>query len=91
MPTYTFRCMDCTQLWARDVPMAERNNQSCPGCDSTDVQRPVTGVQGLKIPGAHRTVRRHTPSLNGIDTSQLPTVGRDGRLYSADGKKVLAG
>jgi putative FmdB family regulatory protein len=94
MPTYTFRCSDCTQLWDRNVPSAQRNSQECPSCGSAQVTRPITGTQ-VVIPVEHRatggTRTRRSSTLGNVDTSTLPVVGRDGKLYSADGKKVIQG
>ena len=83
MPAYDFLCSSCRHEWTRRVPIARRDTQLCPRCSrsaSRKLAAPMVMTQSAQVPRV---------SKGGIDTSKLPVVGPDGKLYSADGKKVL--
>lgn len=102
MPTYEFACQACQIRFERRCKMNERQDQRCPICEAPVEQRPTTTQ--VVVPSHHRATNAgasHTadghrisnapPNLSNVDTSTLPFVGQDGKVYSADGTQVIRG
>jgi putative FmdB family regulatory protein len=102
MPTYEFACEPCQIRFERRCKIDERKSQRCPECQASVEQKPtrtqviVSSHHRATNSGASHTadgrrIGNAPPNLSNVDTSALPFVGQDGKLYSADGGQVLKG
>lgn len=82
MPLYGYECRACGATYDRLQGTDAPRSHSCEECGEGEATRQLTAASVLMRSGAPRRARK-------VDTSKLPVVGPDGKLYSADGKKVL--
>lgn len=84
MPSYDYACETCETRFSKIRRISERHDPlPCPTC--TEPANKLTTGCAINTRGAGTGDRSHSPK------GALPTVGRDGKLYSADGKTVLRG
>lgn len=98
MPFYEYVCEACGP-YTRKKKISERAHDVC-DCGS-EAAKAVTAPAGAYVRGggaaAHAgssssTQRNtHGVSLTKQQSDSLPVVGRDGKLYSSDGSRVLRG
>lgn len=99
MPVYDYKCAVCAHRFDLIQKISERDFAQCPECEGAAerqvsvVAAPVRGGGGWSSPPPGSPAPAVSPRdrLKGVDTNSLPVVGRDGKLYSADGKSVLRG
>jgi putative FmdB family regulatory protein len=88
MPIYEYGCPGCGLNFDQLKAMSERKFHRCPACGD-QAQQQVTAPTRAIIrgePGGTVKNIHAPPRIKKMDTSQLPYVGRDGRLYNSEGK-----
>jgi len=91
VPTYDYTCTACPIHFSKRRRITERNDPiDCPSCGAPATKR-LTGCAINTSGAGTKTSLRVPPGrprpLGG--TANLPIVGRDGKLYSADRKTLL--
>jgi putative FmdB family regulatory protein len=100
MPFYDYECSSCGQRYSRRKPMSQRDADTCDcgGAAKKSISAPagafVRGGGAAAHAGRRSPVRtqRKTAGPANLTREQvdsLPVVGRDGKLYSSDGKNVI--
>jgi putative FmdB family regulatory protein len=92
LPIYPYVCNGCKHAFTALEKIIQRNElKTCPVCGKSASRNTITAC-GINTRGAGTgdSIRtpRHAKPLG--DTANLPTVGRDGKLYATDGKTILA-
>lgn len=105
MPLYEYDCPSCDANYDRLKPHGKRDDEACRNCGEPAVRRQsaiagmVRGAGGWSSPKPRAPqgggVMRRTDSrgiaknMTPAEINSLPVVGRDGQLYTPDGKKNI--
>ena len=78
MPLYEYKCPDCSTTGERILPVAERNDQTCPVCDGpwelrVSVPRVISGEFSSKVRMAAFPGRPKSPTRTNCATCRTST------------------